>query len=256
MEAGEHPARPHAPRRHRPLARHRQRIRPRSGLLHPPARDVPVRRSDLVPDVPRPGQGARRPTALRRRSRLGDWYRSTWPDRKTKTQFENLADVVRKLNPKQIGILTCPIWYFGDALTAGLKDKLTAALGPEYSKRLVSADRLCVGWLETRSPQELSVYRHVCGSPTASAEFFSNAVIAPDVTPPRTSSGGSASASATWGSTPGSTPRSTSAAPAEASPAPQIRGGATSSAGATCSTATSASGTSASTPTCSGRPTS
>jgi len=116
-------------------------------------------------------------------SRLGDWYKSTWLDKKGKRQFENLAEVVRKLNPKKIGILTSPIWYFGDDLTAGLKDKLVAALGPDLSKRLVSADRLAVGWLETRSPQELSVYRHVCGiTHDLIRDFFSNRVIVPDVT--------------------------------------------------------------------------
>jgi Xaa-Pro aminopeptidase len=75
------------------------------------------------------------------------------------------------------------VWYYGDDLSAGLKDKLTAALGPEYAKRLVPADRLCVAWLEARSPQELSVYRHICGiTHELIRDFFSNAVITPDVT--------------------------------------------------------------------------
>ena len=68
-------------------------------------------------------------------------------------------------------------------MTAGLKDKLVAALGPELSRRLVSADRLCLGWLETRSPAEISFYRHVCGiTHDLIAEFFSNRAIVPDVT--------------------------------------------------------------------------
>ena len=116
-------------------------------------------------------------------SGFGEWYPSIWTDRKTKSQFQNLAEFVKSKNPRRIGINTSAIWYYGDALTAGLKDKLTAALGPDYSKRLVSADRLCVGWLETRSPQELSVYRHICGIAHALLpDFFSNAVITPDVT--------------------------------------------------------------------------
>lgn len=110
-------------------------------------------------------------------------YKQTWLDRKTKTQFESLAETIKELDPKKIGIETSPLWGYGDHLTAGLKDKLVAALGPEYAKRLVSADRLSVGWLETRSPQELSVYRHVAGiSHDMIAEFFSNTVIVPDVT--------------------------------------------------------------------------
>jgi Xaa-Pro aminopeptidase len=116
-------------------------------------------------------------------SGIGEWYKPTWIDKKAKTQFESLAEVVKKMNPKKIGINTSPVWYYGDDLSAGLKEKLTSALGPEYSKRLVPADRLCVAWLETRSPQELSVYRHICGiAHDLIRDFFSNAVITPDVT--------------------------------------------------------------------------
>jgi Xaa-Pro aminopeptidase len=112
-----------------------------------------------------------------------DGYQPTWLDKKNKTQFESLAEVIKKMNPKRIGIETSPLWGYGDHLTAGLKDKLVEALGPEFSRRLVSADRLCVGWLETRSPQELSVYRHIGGiSHDLIADFFSNKVIVPDVT--------------------------------------------------------------------------
>jgi len=116
-------------------------------------------------------------------SGIGEWYKPTWLDKKNKTQFASLAEVIKKMNPKKIGINTSPLWGYGDHLTAGLKDKLVSALGPEYAKRLVSADKLCVGWLETRSPQELSVYRHICGiSHDIIADFFSNKVIIPDIT--------------------------------------------------------------------------
>jgi len=113
---------------------------------------------------------------------LGDWYKSTWLDKKKK-QFESLAEVIKKLNPRKIGINVSSTWAFGDGLTASLKEKLVKALGPELSSRLVSAENLCVGWLETRSPQELSVYRHICGiAHDIIAEFYSNKVITPDIT--------------------------------------------------------------------------
>jgi len=113
---------------------------------------------------------------------MGEWYKSTWQD-KSKTQFESLAEVIKKLNPKKIGVNVSPTWAFGDGLTASLKEKLEKALGPEYTSRFVSAENLCVGWLETRSPQELSVYRHICGiAHDIIAEFYSNKVITPDIT--------------------------------------------------------------------------
>ncbi len=113
---------------------------------------------------------------------VGEWYKPAWTDKKKK-QFESLAEVIKSRNPKKIGIDVSDDWAFGDGLTASLKAKLENALGPEYSSRLVSAERLCVGWLETRSPQELSVYRHIAGiAHDIIGEFFSNRVITPDVT--------------------------------------------------------------------------
>jgi len=113
---------------------------------------------------------------------MGKWYRSIYQDRR-KDQIENLADYIRKSNPKKIGINESETWAFGDGLSASFKARLVRALGPEYSSRLVSAENLCVGWLETRSPRELSLYRHVCGiAHDIIAEFFSNQVIVPDGT--------------------------------------------------------------------------
>lgn len=110
------------------------------------------------------------------------WYKTTWAD-KSKKQFESLAGVITELNPKKIGINVSEHWAFGDGLSANLRDQLEKALGPELSSRLVSAENLCVGWLETRSPQELSVYRHIAGiAHDIIAEFFSNRVITPDIT--------------------------------------------------------------------------
>jgi Xaa-Pro aminopeptidase len=113
---------------------------------------------------------------------MGKWYKSIYTD-KTKDQFQNLADFIKKENPKKIGINESETWAFGDGLTASFKAKLVKSLGPEYSKRLVSAENLCLGWLETRSPMELSIYRHICGiAHDIIAEFFSNKVIVPDIT--------------------------------------------------------------------------
>jgi Xaa-Pro aminopeptidase len=110
------------------------------------------------------------------------WYEGTWTD-KSRKQFESLAEVIRGIDPKKIGIDVSPTWRFGDGLTATLKEKLEAALGPGLSSRFVSAENLCVGWLETRSPMEIGVYRHICGiAHDIIREFFSNRIITPGIT--------------------------------------------------------------------------
>jgi Xaa-Pro aminopeptidase len=111
-----------------------------------------------------------------------EWYKPTWTDKKQK-QFDSLAAFIKSHDPKKIGIDISEDWAFGDGLSPSLKAKLEKTLGPEYSRRFVSAERLCVGWLETRSPQELNVYRHIAGiGHDLIAEFFSNRVITPDIT--------------------------------------------------------------------------
>ena len=113
---------------------------------------------------------------------MGKWYKTIFTDQ-SKDQMEVLADYIKKSNPKKIGINESETWAFGDGLSASFKASLVKALGPELSARLVSAENLCVGWLETRSPRELSLYRHICGiAHDIIAEFFSNQAIVPDAT--------------------------------------------------------------------------
>ncbi len=113
---------------------------------------------------------------------MGKWYKTIYTDN-TKDQIVNLADYIKEQGPKKVGINESETWAFGDGLSASFKASLVKALGPEYSKRLVSAENLCVGWLETRSPRELSIHRHICGiAHDIIGEFFSNRIIVPDIT--------------------------------------------------------------------------
>lgn len=113
---------------------------------------------------------------------MGKWFRGTWFD-KSKTQFESLNELINKLDPKKIGINISPVHRSADGLSASLHQSLLDALDEKYEKRLVSAENLCIGWLEARSPDELSIYRHLCGiAHELIAEFYSNGVITPDIT--------------------------------------------------------------------------
>ena len=98
-------------------------------------------------------------------------------------QWQALAKAIKARDPKRIGIDESDVFAFGDGLTASKKRRLTEALGPEYAKRLVRADRLAVGWLERRLPEEIEVYHHVAAIAHAIiAEAFSAAVITPGIT--------------------------------------------------------------------------
>jgi len=113
---------------------------------------------------------------------IGDLYKSIWDPNKTE-QWARLAEVIKERKPKRIGIDESNTFAFGDGLSASHKAKLTEALGPEYAKRLVSAERLAVGWLEKRTPEELEVYPHLVAIAHAIiADAFSSKVITPGAT--------------------------------------------------------------------------
>ena len=119
----------------------------------------------------------------------GYMYQNIYTDRSTgpKGQFKAVADYIAKADPQNIAI------DFDDEIlddfshANGLSHlhyiELCNALGDKYTKRLVSAKKVIMGWFDTRSPWELSFYRHVCGiTHDLIKEFYSNAVITPDVT--------------------------------------------------------------------------
>ena len=85
--------------------------------------------------------------------------------------FEEVAELVRARNPRNIGVS-------GDS-----RQRFTQLLGSELSSRLVVTRDLRTGFLEKRSPAEISVFNHVARvAYDIIGEAFSNKVIVPDVT--------------------------------------------------------------------------
>ncbi len=111
-----------------------------------------------------------------------EFYTKEWLEDR-ESQWEALARVIRTRNPKRIGINQAVRIPYGDGLTAGLKEKLLKALGPDLGSRVQSAEELAVAMLERRLPEEMAVYPHVVAIAKAIiAEGFSNRVITPEVT--------------------------------------------------------------------------
>ncbi|MFC1555673.1 M24 family metallopeptidase, partial [candidate division KSB1 bacterium] len=121
----------------------------------------------------------------------GYMYENIFTDRSkgANEQFNVVADYIKEHDPEKIGINYAPHYDYhddfthGNGLSAFHKEKLERALDQKYIDRLVPAEKVCIGWYETRSTRELSIYRHLCGiAHELIAEFFSNSVITPDVT--------------------------------------------------------------------------
>lgn len=117
------------------------------------------------------------------------WYGITdtdWKGKKiarpTVGQLDYVKQLVKRYNPGVIGINMDGDYPFCDGLSASNYKALFAALG-EYSERLRPARALSIGWMETRSPDEIAAYDGIVQLAHAIIdEIFSPAYVTPGAT--------------------------------------------------------------------------
>jgi Xaa-Pro aminopeptidase len=93
------------------------------------------------------------------------------------SQWTAVRRIVEQADPRRIGIDVSETFALADGLSHTDHRLLTEALGP-YAERLVPAEQLVVGWLETRLPEEIAALRALNRlAHEVIAEAFSPAVI-------------------------------------------------------------------------------
>jgi Xaa-Pro aminopeptidase len=114
---------------------------------------------------------------------VGEVFKKAWDKEKEPDQWARLRQIIEARDPKQIAVNRSEHFGLADGLSAYHYDKLMAALPEKYQSRVVSGERLAIGWLETRTPEEMVVYQQVCRIAHAIiAEGLSDKVIQPGVT--------------------------------------------------------------------------
>ena len=99
------------------------------------------------------------------------------------TQWECLNRVITDCNPKKIGINISDTFAFGDGLSHSLYTQMMDCFSEENKAKVVSAERVCIGWLETRTEEELAAYNGIVQIAHAIIdEAFSSRVVLPGVT--------------------------------------------------------------------------
>ena len=99
------------------------------------------------------------------------------------TQWECLNRIITEANPEKIGINTSEHFAFADGLSHTVYTQMMADLSEENKKKVVSAEKVCVGWLETRTEEEMAAYNAIMQVAHAMiGEAFSSRVIVPGVT--------------------------------------------------------------------------
>jgi len=114
---------------------------------------------------------------------VGELFQQAWNPEAEPDQWARLAELVAERDPETIAVNRSASFPLADGLTASEAEALQAALDEPYAERLVSGEALAVGWLETRLPGEITVYRQILRLAHAIlAEGLSQKVITPGAT--------------------------------------------------------------------------
>jgi Xaa-Pro aminopeptidase len=114
---------------------------------------------------------------------VGDNIASAWDKEKQPDQWTRLVEIIEERNPKAIGINTSEYFGIADGLVKTDYDALMEALPGKYKSKIVSAEKLAIGWIETRTEKEMDLYATlVAVTHSIIDEAFSSKVITPGQT--------------------------------------------------------------------------
>jgi len=89
---------------------------------------------------------------------VGGLFPGAWNPAEEPDQWKRLASLVAERDPDKIALDTSRDFALADGLSSTEFERLKAALPERLRGRVVSAEKLAVGWLETRSTEELALY--------------------------------------------------------------------------------------------------
>ncbi len=114
---------------------------------------------------------------------VGEVFKKAWDKEKQPDQWKQLAEIIQERDPKKIAVNRSEHFGLADGISSYHFDKLKESIGTKYQERLVEGTPLAIGWLETRTANEMVVYQQVCRiAHQIIAEGFSDQVIQPGVT--------------------------------------------------------------------------
>ncbi|MEZ5347082.1 MAG: M24 family metallopeptidase [Pyrinomonadaceae bacterium] len=130
-----------------------------------------------------PGGGKKPETYAMARYAVGKRFVKAWDADKQPDQWKALAEFIAQKNPKKIGINRSEYFALADGISSMQYDQLMNALPGDLKSRVTSAEKLAIGWLETRTESEMAVYPMIVRmAHQIIAEGFSEKVIQPGVT--------------------------------------------------------------------------
>ena len=128
-----------------------------------------------------PGKGLE--TLAVARYDVGEVFKKAWDKEVEPDQWKRVREIVDERDPERIGINRSELWGLADGIVATDYEHLLENLGEKYASRVVSAEKVAVGWLENRSVKERDLYPHIVRiAHSIIEEAFSERVIHPGIT--------------------------------------------------------------------------
>ena len=114
---------------------------------------------------------------------VGKNIKSAWEKEQQPDQWARLVELIRERNPEKIGINISEHFGIADGLVHTDYLELLEALPDDLEERLVSAEKLAISWIETRTKNEMELYNTLVEiTHTIIDEAFSSKVIKPGKT--------------------------------------------------------------------------
>lgn len=114
---------------------------------------------------------------------VGETFQAAWDKERDGEQWAHLASLIEARNPRRIGLNFSETFPLADGISQTEYRLFHEALPAKFHDRVVSAQDLSIGWLETRTPDEMEVYQQIVRiAHEILAEGLSDAVIQPGIT--------------------------------------------------------------------------
>ncbi len=117
------------------------------------------------------------------RYNVGKNIDSAWDKEKQPDQWKALVDIISERNPSTIGINYSENFGIVDGIVKTDYEAFMKTLPDEYKSKVTSAEKLAIAWVETRTEQEMEIYKELVKiTHDIIAEAFSTSVIQPGTT--------------------------------------------------------------------------
>jgi hypothetical protein len=114
---------------------------------------------------------------------VGDSIKAAWDMLKFPNQWDALIDIINSRKPASIGINTSTNFTHADGLDHTDYNELLQKMPTSFKSKIVSAENLAIGWMETRTEHEMQIYPQLINATHAIIEEgFSEKVITPGIT--------------------------------------------------------------------------